>query len=112
VRFKRTTYNTMAMFARALLVSAALGSLPGCATHSAAYFASSGAAADGGLFVSASVALGSATANALAVAGVIAYLIAANDGYAPAPRMREDRTVHEQDCTKPIEKPTANLKCR
>jgi hypothetical protein len=100
------------MFARTLAAVAALAALPGCATHSAVYLASGGAVADGGLFVSASVAVGSATANALAAAGILTFLIVANDGYAPAPRMREDRTVHEQDCTKPIENLTANLKCR
>jgi len=29
-----------------------------------------------------------------------------------APKLTEDRTVSEQDCTKPIENPMANLKCR
>jgi hypothetical protein len=100
------------MFTRALLVGAAVASLPGCATHSAAYIGTGGAVTNGGLFVSASIAVSSATANALAVAGIVTYLIVANDGYTPAPKMREDRTVHEQDCTKPIEHPAANLKCR
>ena len=94
------------------MVAAALAAFSGCATHSAAYLGTSSVVTDGGLFVSASVALSSAAANALAVAGIVTYLIVANDGYAPAPKMREDRTVHEQDCTKPLEKPTANLKCR
>jgi hypothetical protein len=26
--------------------------------------------------------------------------------------MDERRTVHEQDCTKPLENPAANLKCK
>jgi hypothetical protein len=30
----------------------------------------------------------------------------------PPPSMDENRTVHEQDCTKPIENPVANLKCK
>jgi hypothetical protein len=29
-----------------------------------------------------------------------------------APPLTADRTVSEQDCTKPIANPTANLKCR
>ena len=32
--------------------------------------------------------------------------------YKPAPQMAADRTVAEQDCTKPIEDWSANLKCR
>lgn len=31
---------------------------------------------------------------------------------APAPQLDPSRSVHEQDCSKPIENRTANLKCR
>jgi hypothetical protein len=99
------------MFSRALLIAVTLNSLPGCATYPAVYVGA-GAAADGGLVVSGSAVFGAGMANALAAAGIITYLIVANDSYAPAPKMREDRTVHEQDCTKPITNWTANLKCR
>jgi hypothetical protein len=34
-----------------------------------------------------------------------------NGYYTPPARMREDRAIHYQDCTKPIENPTANLRC-
>jgi len=30
----------------------------------------------------------------------------------PIPAMAPDRLVHEQDCTKPIENPLANLRCK
>jgi hypothetical protein len=33
-------------------------------------------------------------------------------GSRPAPPLAPDRRVHEQDCSQPLEDPTANLKCR
>ena len=33
-------------------------------------------------------------------------------GRRPVPPLAPDRRVHEQDCSKPLEDPTANLKCR
>lgn len=33
-------------------------------------------------------------------------------GRRPVPPLAPDRRVHEQDCSKPIEDPSANLKCR
>lgn len=30
----------------------------------------------------------------------------------PVPEMAPDRLIHEQDCTKPIENPLANLRCK
>ena len=33
-------------------------------------------------------------------------------GTTPPPPLAPDRVVHEQDCSKPIENPTANLRCR
>ena len=33
-------------------------------------------------------------------------------GSTPAPPLAPERRVHEQDCSKPLEDPSANLKCR
>jgi len=109
-----------------LLPGLAAAALAGCGGHYAVHGATPGAGrvvspvangvtvvADGGLFVSATVAISAASANALAAAGIVGYLIAANDAYRPSPpRMRADRTVNEQDCAKPIANATANLNCR
>jgi hypothetical protein len=44
---------------------------------------------------------------------VATFLPDRHDGVpAPPAAMAEDRVVHEQDCTRPIEKPQANLRCR
>jgi hypothetical protein len=53
-----------------------------------------------------------ATASNVIVGGAMLGILAAGDGYAPVPPMKADRTVNEQDCGKPIEQPTANLRCR
>ena len=34
------------------------------------------------------------------------------DAWRPAPTMAADRPISEQDCTRPIAAPGANLKCR
>jgi len=67
---------------------------------------------DGGLFVSATIALSATAANALAVIGVVGFLAVGNDISPRLPaKMREDRTINLQDCTKPIANWSANLKC-
>lgn len=40
------------------------------------------------------------------------YSLGRSPSYKPAPEMAADRVVAEQDCTKPIEDWSANLKCR
>ena len=35
-----------------------------------------------------------------------------SDGRGRAPQLDETRSVNEQDCTRPIENPAANLRCR
>ena len=65
---------------------------------------------DGGLAAGATVGISTATANAIAVVGILGFLIVAND-WRPAPALRGDRTINLQDCTKPIVDWTANLKC-
>jgi hypothetical protein len=67
---------------------------------------------DGGLFVSATIGISAATANV--IAGVLILgILAAENGLSPLPppKMREDRTINLQDCSKPIVNGTANLKC-
>jgi hypothetical protein len=67
---------------------------------------------DGGLVAGATIGISAATANAIAITGIVGLLIVANDWrLLPPPKMREDRTINVQDCTKPIEKWTANLRC-
>jgi hypothetical protein len=67
-----------------------------------------------GLSASVSISISSTAANILAAGAVIGFLVVGNDvlPWSPAPPMREDRTVNEQDCTQPIANATANLKCR
>ena len=65
---------------------------------------------DGGLAAGATVGISTATANAIAVVGILGFLVVAND-WRPAPALREDRTINLQDCTKAIVNWTANLKC-
>ncbi len=68
--------------------------------------------ADGGLFVSATIALSAAAANALAAVAVVGFLAAGNNISPRLPaRMREDRAINLQDCSKPIANWSANLKC-
>jgi len=65
---------------------------------------------DGGLAAGAAVGISTATANAIAVVGILGFLVVAND-WRPAPALRADRTINLQDCTKPIVNWTANLRC-
>lgn len=68
--------------------------------------------ADGGLYVSATIGLSAATANVLSAVFIAGFLAAGNDFSARPPlKMREDRTINLQDCSKPIENWSANLKC-
>jgi hypothetical protein len=67
---------------------------------------------DGGLVAGATIGISAATANAIAITGILGLLVVANDWrLLPPPKMREDRLVNVQDCSKPIEKWTANLRC-
>ncbi len=58
-----------------------------------------------------SIDIGAAASN-LVVGGAMLGILAAGEGYAPVPSMKADRIVNEQDCSKPIVLPTANLRCR
>jgi hypothetical protein len=67
---------------------------------------------DGGLFVSATVGISATTANVLAGIFILGILAAENGlSPLPPPKMREDRPINLQDCSKPIVNWSANLKC-
>jgi len=106
----------------AILAAAAVAS--GCASNVASSFGTGGAPypipppggvkviADGGLFVSATIGLSAATANVLSGIFIVGFLAAGNDISPRLPaKMREDRTINLQDCSKPIANWSANLKC-
>jgi hypothetical protein len=99
------------------LVSAFVAAaLAGCGGNYAAHNAagSSGwVVADGGLYASVTFSISATAANVIAAGALIGFLAAGNQAspLPPAP-MREDRTINEQDCTKPIADGLANLKCR
>lgn len=109
----------------ALLALAAALATGGCASNVASSFSTGGGVgppvpmaegvrvvADGGLFVGATIGLSAAAANAIAAIGIVGFLAVANDWSAlPPPKMREDRLVNLQDCSKPIVNWSANLKC-
>jgi hypothetical protein len=109
--------------AAVLLAATVVGA--GCASNMASSFSTGGAAvapvplaegvrvvADGGLFVGATIGLSTAAANTIAVIGILGFLAVANDWtMLPPPKMREDRTINLQDCSKPIANWSANLKC-
>ena len=113
----------------AALVAAAILGAPGCASNVASSVSTGGVVrptppiavppveglrvvSDGGLFVSATIGLSQAAANV--IAGIfIVGILAADNGFSPrpAPKMREDRAINLQDCTKAIANWSANLKC-
>jgi len=105
---------------RPLVPALLAAALAGCGGNYAAHSASAGAAGssgsvvvDGGLHASVTISISSTAANVIAAGALIGFLAAGNNAspLRPAP-MREDRAINEQDCTQPIEKPAANLRCR
>jgi hypothetical protein len=99
---------------RLLVAALAAAALAGCGGNYAAHSGSSGSVvADGGLHASVTVGLSATAANVIAAGAVIGFLAVGN-GLSPLlpPPMRADRAINEQDCTKPIATPTANLRCR
>ncbi|HET9043143.1 MAG TPA: hypothetical protein VFN70_08355 [Burkholderiales bacterium] len=106
----------------AILAAAAVAS--GCASNVASSFGTAGAPyptlppgsvkviADGGLFVSATIGLSAAAANVLSGIFLVGFLAAGNDiSPLPPAKMREDRAINLQDCSKPIANWSANLRC-
>lgn len=67
---------------------------------------------DGRLVAGATIGISAAAANAIAVTGIVGMLIVANDWrLLPPPKMREDQLVNLQDCTRPVDNWSANLRC-
>ena len=92
--------------------------LAGCSTHYQLN-AGSGMLPPGGAAPGTTVSGGSAQlqaggsgAAALLAIGILAGIAAAQPSPPPAPQLAPGRRVNEQDCTKPIADPAANLKCR
>ena len=109
----------MRLRARLLIAALAAAALAGCGGNYAAHSAgavggSSGSVvSDGGLHASVTISISATAANVIAAVGIIGILAAANNVSPVRPAlMQEDRTINEQDCTQPLERPTANLKCR
>jgi hypothetical protein len=89
------------------LVATLAAALAGCANSSGSVVS------DGGLHASVTIGISSTTANVIGAVGILGLLAAANNvsPARPAP-MLEERTIHEQDCTRPIANGAANLRCR
>ncbi len=119
------------MHRRAVLILPLIAALAGCATNSYTWV-SAGSLAGGTLpaagttvssgYVNVSVASSSA-AGALAGIALLGFVFHGHlngywdegSGYGPwrpIPPLAEDRTIHEQDCSKPIENSSANLRCK
>ncbi len=95
--------------------------LSACAAHYELNAASGTGAHAGSLPAGSSVSSGSAGlqvqagGGSPAVAIIAVGVLAAANAATPeerAPARAPDRRIHEQDCSKPIEDPSANLKCR
>lgn len=105
---------------RSLIPALAAAALAGCGGNYAAHSGSAGAGgssgsvvSDGGLHASVTISISSTAANVIAAGALIGFLVVGNNVASGRPAlMREDRTINEQDCTRPLERPTANLKCR
>lgn len=104
----------------AAVIAAALA-MPGCAGVQTATAVSYGGPLVGpctdclvtgpaGLY--ASVGIGAAVANAVVHTMFGAMLLYDGLNWRAPPAMDENRTVHEQDCGRPIGNPGANLKCK
>jgi hypothetical protein len=98
----------MRALVRTFAAALAAAALAGCAGTSGHIVS------DGGLYGSVTIGISATTANVIGAVGIIGLLAAAND-VTPVARplpMLEDRTINEQDCTRPIASTTANLRCR
>ncbi len=100
------------------LAAARVTLLAGCSTHYQLN-AASGMLPPGGAVPGTTASGGAAQlqangsgAAALLAVGILAAVAATQPSAAPAPQLAPGRRVNEQDCTKPIADPAANLKCR
>lgn len=119
------------MRSRAILSLTLIAALAGCSTHS--YTSISAGALTAGTLPAAgttvssgyvNVSVGSSSAaGALAGIALLGFVFHGHlngywdegSGYGPwrpIPPLAEDRTIHEQDCSKPIENSSANLRCK
>lgn len=108
---------------RGLALLLAVAALSGCATESYTYI-SAGARAPttlpppGTTVYSGYVNVSAASSSAWALAGIalLGFVFHGHqNGYWDdryVPELAPGRLVHEQDCSKPIENPLANLRCR
>ena len=80
----------------------------GCASHTRISAGEGGAA---GVRLGVDVRSGSALGAIIAI-GALGAMSASGGAPASPPAMLEGRSVSEQDCTRPIENPSANLRCR
>jgi hypothetical protein len=110
-------------------LAAALIGASGCSSNMVSSFGASGMAhsappivvpppggihviSDGGLFVSATIGISAAAATVIAAVAVVGFLAVGNNISPRLPaKMREDRAINLQDCSKPIAVWSANLKC-
>jgi len=96
----------MARMRRLVIAFAVLAA--GCASHTRISAGEGGAA---GVRVGLDVHSGSALGPIIAI-GALGVMSASGGEPAKPPPMLEGRRVSEQDCTRPIEDPSANLRCR
>lgn len=80
----------------------------GCASHTQV---SVGAGSASGTYLGIDVQSGSAVGAVIAI-GALGAMVGSDGERTQPPALLEGRTVHEQDCTKPLEDPSANLRCR
>jgi hypothetical protein len=103
-------------------VEYAMGASYGTSTAAVAPVAAGASATEitiiaGGTGLYVSVSLGTAAANVMAAAtgaAIYAAMLQESGEWRPwrGPPMLEGRSINEQDCTKPIADPLANLKCK
>lgn len=115
----------------AVLTLSLLAALGGCASNSYTWVSAgsltAGALPAAGTTVSSgyvNVSVGSSSAaGALAGIALLGFVVHGyqngywdeGGGFGPTrtiPALAEDRTIHEQDCSKPIENSSANLRCK
>jgi len=89
-----------------VLLAAALSA--GCASQTRVAVGEGGA---GGVRLGIGVQSGSAVGAIVAI-GVLGAMYGSSDEPRRPPELLANRAVREQDCTKPIEDPSANLRCR
>lgn len=80
----------------------------GCASHTQV---SAGAGSASGTYLGIDVRSGSAVGAIIAI-GALGAMVGSEGERTQLPALLEGRSVREQDCTVPLEDPSANLRCR